>query len=154
MGLLLWFVVQWVLIPLDFVVRAVWLVMVALGNGDPDLIGRLRNATARFLSPSKLWVRMSRNPARQEAYLDEQFARLAPELVQQRFSWRTGFYHRVDTLGADRDHLSGVVLHPREYRGVPSSTVIRIAHRHHLTVGLAWSTGLTDGLILGPEERS
>lgn len=50
LGLLLWFVLQWVLIPVEFVAKLVWLLMVIFGDGHEDDLMRLLNAPARFLA--------------------------------------------------------------------------------------------------------
>lgn len=135
LGLLLWFVLQWVLIPVECMVKLVWMLLVLFGDGHEDDLMRLLNAPARFVSPGKLLLRLSHNPRRHEASLDREFARLGGEIERQQFSWRTTIYHCV-TLQTTPDggRVKGVVLHPREFRGTPVSVLTRLAHKHHFAL--------------------
>jgi hypothetical protein len=152
LGLLLWFVLQWVLIPVEFVAKLVWLLMVIFGDGHEDDLMRLLNVPARFLSPGKLALRLSRNPAKHEAHLSREFARLAGEIERQQFGWRTTIYHFVTlTPMPDGARLKGVALHPREFRGTPVSVLTRLAHRHHLALDIP--TDLRRGVSLRPTHR-
>ncbi len=149
LGLVVWFVAQWVVIPVDFVFRIAWLLVLFLGNGDEDMLLRPSDALARFLSPSKLMLRMSHNPARHEAHVDREFARLSREMEQQRFGWRTKICHLVMHVGMpDGGFLEGVGLHPREFRGIPLSVLTRTAHKNRLA--LEASKDLSHGVLLGP----
>ncbi|WP_155060018.1 hypothetical protein [Streptomyces blattellae] len=152
LGLLLWFVVQWILIPVEFVAKLVWLLVAIFGGGHEDDLMRLLNAPARFISPGKLALRLSRNPAKHEASLDREFARLGGEIERQQFGWRTTIYHYV-TLASmpDGGRLKGVALHPREFRGTPVSALTRLADKHHLVLDVP--TDLRRGVSLRPIHR-
>jgi hypothetical protein len=152
LGLLLWFVLQWVLIPLEFLAKLVWLLMVLFGDGHEDDLLRLLNAPARFLSPGKLALRLCRNPEKHEAALDREFGRLAGEMERQRFGWHTTIYHFVTLVPMpDGGHLKGVALHAREFRGTPVSVLTRLAHKHHLALDVP--TDLRRGVVLRPTHR-
>lgn len=146
--LLFWFAVQWIVVPVDFVARTVWLIVVVLGDGTEDMLARLVTPLARCLSPGRLLLRMSHDPARHEAYLDGEFARLALEIDRGRFSLRTKIAHRVGHEVHPDGYRLGVHLHPREYRGVPLSRLRRLAAAHSLA--LEASTDLRDGVVLRP----
>ncbi|MGR8007656.1 hypothetical protein [Streptomyces hypolithicus] len=151
LGLVVWFVAQWVLIPVELIARTAWLLALLLGNGDEDMALRPLDAPARFLSPSKLMLRMSHNPARHEAHLDREFARLSLEMEQQQFGWRTKIYHYVGHVGMpDGGYLKGVGLHSREFRGTPLTALTRIAHKHHLV--LEAPKNLRRGVGLRPDQ--
>jgi hypothetical protein len=147
LGLIVWFAAQWVVIPLEFLARAAWLFVIILGMHNEDPLP-LRDAFARFLSPGKLLLRMSRDPARHEAYLDRKFARLAEEIDQRKFSWRTRICHHVTPEVHPDGYLYCVGLRPRDYRGIPLSTLKRLASAHHLT--LEASSNLKNGVALRP----
>ncbi|MFF4909660.1 hypothetical protein ACFY2T_32920 [Streptomyces sp. NPDC001260] len=144
--LLSWFAVQWIIVPVDFVARTIWLIVVFLGDGTEDMLARLVTPLARWLSPGKLLLRMSHDPARHEAYLDRKFARVALEIDRRKFSWGTKIAHRVGQEVHPDGYRLGVQLHPREYRGVPLSTLKRLASAHALV--LEASTDLKDGVVL------
>ncbi|MGW7054537.1 hypothetical protein [Streptomyces sp. NPDC054888] len=153
LGLMLWFVVQWVLIPVEFVARVVWLVALVLGDGTDDVYLRPLNALARFLSPRKFLVRMSHRPAKHEAHLNREFSRLSQECRRQSFSLRTYIHHAVRLVGLSEGGSEKCVdLPPREYRGVPLSTLTRLASAHDLE--LAASSRLTDGVMVGLAQRN
>ncbi|WP_158693122.1 hypothetical protein [Streptomyces viridochromogenes] len=143
---------QWFLIPVEFVAKLVWLLMVLFGDGHEDDLMRILNAPARFISPGKLALRLSRNPIRHEAALDREFARLAGEIERQQFGWRTTIYHFVILASMpDGARLKGVALHPREFRGTPVSVLTRLAHKHLLALDVP--TDLRRGVILRPTHR-
>ncbi|MBA2809408.1 hypothetical protein E0500_018890 [Streptomyces sp. KM273126] len=148
LGLLTWFVVQWILIPVDFIARTLWLLVLFFGDGTPDQLLRLLDPPSRFLSPGKLLVRMSHNPAKHEAYLDREFARLAQEIDRGKFSWRTRVFYGVAHEVHSDGYLYRIGVHPREYRGVPLSTLNRLASPHALTVEA--SSDLKHGVALRP----
>ncbi|MFG1671059.1 hypothetical protein [Streptomyces sp. Y7] len=152
LGLLLWFVLQWILIPVEFLAKLVLLLMVVFGDGHEDDLMRVLNAPARFLSPGKLILRLSHNATKHEASLEKEFARLSSEIEQQQFGWRTTIYHFV-TLERTPDgrRLKGVLLHPREFRGTPVSVLTRLARQHHLALNAP--TDLRRGVSLLPSHR-
>ncbi|MFC7308680.1 hypothetical protein ACFQVC_31245 [Streptomyces monticola] len=153
LGLLLWFVLQWVLIPVEFVLKIVWVPFVVFGDGHADDLMRIFDAPARFLSPGKLMLRLSHDAAKREAALDREFARLAGEIGQQQFSWHTRIFHYLTlTPAADGGRrLKAVALHAREYRGIPVSVLQRTALRHGLV--LEARKNLKDGVQLLPAHR-
>ncbi|GHB25769.1 hypothetical protein [Streptomyces chryseus] len=152
LGLMLWFVLQWVLIPAEFVARIVWMVALVFGDGTDDMYLRPLDALARFLSPRKLLLRMSHRPAKHEAHLNREFARLSQECRQQSFSWRTYIHHQVRLVGlSDSGPEKCVDLPPREYRGVPLSVLTRLASAHHLDLDA--SSRLSDGMTVGLAQR-
>ncbi|MGP2439257.1 hypothetical protein [Streptomyces sp. JW3] len=148
LGLVVWFVVQWVAIPVDFVVRSVWLLAVLFGGGTEDQLARLLEPFARFLSPAALSLRMSHRPAKHEAHLDRELARLTRELDQRSFSLRTRVAYSVAREVRSDGYLYRVGVHPRRYRGVPLSTVERLASVHGLA--LEASPDLRNGVVLRP----
>ncbi|WP_458245974.1 hypothetical protein [Streptomyces sp. MAI_2237] len=80
--------------------------------------------------------------------LDREFARLALEADRGRFNLHTKIAHRVGHEVHPDGYRLGVLLHPREYRGVPLSALQRLASAHSLA--LEASTDLRDGVVLRP----
>ncbi|MGW0546084.1 hypothetical protein [Streptomyces altiplanensis] len=148
-GLVLWLVVQWVAIPVEFFFRAIWFVVMVLGGESPD--DSLISAPAKFMSPRKFLIRMSHAPARKEEYLNRELTRLSREIEQQKFSWRTQIHHHVSEVKTPGLSLGGVGLNSRDYRGTPLSTLTHLAHKHNLT--LVAGTDLRDGVLLRSVER-
>jgi hypothetical protein len=133
LGLVLWFVVQWVVIPVDIPIRLVCRILLVLGGGDNGTLMPERFALHSFLAPRRLLLLLSHDSSKHEAYLDREFARLAREIERQQFGWRTKFRHLgLHALMSDGGFLKGVWLSPREFRGTPLSTLTRLAHNHGL----------------------
>ncbi|WP_030231265.1 hypothetical protein [Streptomyces sp. NRRL S-455] len=163
-ALLLWFATQWLLIPLGFLCQVL---MLLTGQSH---VSEVLDPFRAFLSPYKLVLRLSRSRAWHERYLDREFARVARDIEQQRFSLRTRFHHELVPLpeppaGPGRESESstdtrtgvglkpkglGVRLKPRHYRGVPLDTLQRLAHAHHLEVGADTAQRLSFGISLFP----
>lgn len=133
LGLLLWFTVQWIVIPLDIPIRTVCRVVLVIGDGDVGSLMPERFAFHSFLSPRRLLLRLSHDSSRHEAYLDGEFARLSHEIGRQEFSRRTNFHHLgLHAQMPDGSFRKGIWLSPREFRGTPLSTLTRLAYRHGL----------------------
>jgi hypothetical protein len=131
--LVLWFTMQWIIIPVDIPIRTVCRVLLVIGDGDVGSLLPERFAFHSFLSPRRLLLRLSRDSSKHEAYLDREFARLSHEIARQEFSRRTNFCHLgVPALMPDGQFLKGVWLSPREFRGTPLSTLTRLAHKNGL----------------------
>lgn len=131
--LILWFTVQWIVIPVDIPVRPVCRLLLVLGDGDTGSLWPDRFAYHSFLSPRMLLLRLSHDASRHEAHLDREFARMAREIARQEFSRDTTFARwLVPVLMPDGGFLNGVWLSPRDYRGTPLSTLTRLAHAHEL----------------------
>ncbi|MEY9994730.1 hypothetical protein ABIE67_006762 [Streptomyces sp. V4I8] len=128
---MLWFTVQWIVIPVDIPIRTVCRILLVIGDGDVGSLMPERFAFHSFLSPHRLLLRLSHDSSKHEAYLDREFARLSHEIAQQEFSRRTNFHHLgLPALMPDGGFLKGVWLSPREFRGTPLSTLTRLAHNH------------------------
>ncbi len=154
-GLIVWFFAQWVMIPVEFIVRPLWLLILFL-DGEA-FTERIFEAPRRFLSPVKLMLRMSHDPVRHEAYLDREFARISAEMGKGKYSWRTRFYHYVGarwgTGARNRESpLVGVMVGCREYRGTPLSVMRGIAHRHRLILDVPKPNSLRPSVSLRPAQ--
>ncbi|MGW1958243.1 hypothetical protein ACWCPI_36780 [Streptomyces sp. NPDC001920] len=135
LGLVLWFIVQWVVIPLDIPIRLVCRLVLVIGEGDVGSLLPDRFAFHSFLSPDRLMLRLSHDASKHEAYLDREFARLSHEIARQEFSRRTNFHHLgAPALMPDGGFLKGLWLSPREFRGTPLSTLTRLAYKHGLNL--------------------
>ncbi|WP_338673484.1 hypothetical protein V1460_10510 [Streptomyces sp. SCSIO 30461] len=132
--LLVWFVVQWPLIPLDLALRVVWFTMLLLGNGSSDDVADVREPLRRFLSPRVLLLRLSHDASRHEAAMNHRFARFAEDIRRKKFRWRTWALHETGNKVHPDGHAYGLVLYPREIQGVPLSTLQRLASAHGLVI--------------------
>ncbi|MFJ9589864.1 hypothetical protein [Streptomyces acidicola] len=156
-GLFLWFATQWFLIPLGFVGQVL---MVLTGQSH---VSEVLDPVRAFLSPYKLLLRLSRSRSWHEKYLDRKFARISQEIKQQRFSFRTSFSHEFPVLPERESDTKtgvslksreiGIQLKPRYYRGLPVSTLKRLAHAHHLDFDSSRPLSLGIDLFLHPEAR-
>jgi hypothetical protein len=133
LGLVLWFVVQWVVIPVDIPIRLLCRILLVLGEGDSGTFMPERFALHSFLPPRRLLLLLSHDSSKHEASLNRKFGRLSHEIARQQFSKRTKFHHLfLHVLMPDGGFLKGVWLSPRDFRGTPLSTLTRLAHSHGL----------------------
>ncbi|MGW7054538.1 hypothetical protein [Streptomyces sp. NPDC054888] len=143
------------MIPVQCVTRPLWLLILFLGG--ESFTERILEAPRRFLTPAKLVLRMSHDPARHERYLDREFGRISAEMQKGKYGWRTRFYHYVGarwvTGTRDRENpLVGVMVGCREYRGVPLSVMRGIARRHRLILDTPTPNSIRPSVSLRPAQ--
>ncbi|MGD6742140.1 hypothetical protein ACOKM3_09905 [Streptomyces sp. BH106] len=129
-GLLAWFAAQWIVIPVESVLRLAWNAALFCGDGVPEDAARATDPLARFLGPRRLALEWSRKPARWERHLERLLARLAVELRDGDFSLATRICHRPRVVAVKGEHAPvahAVLLNVRDYRGAAPGTVARIA---------------------------
>ncbi|MFJ9081935.1 hypothetical protein ACIRL3_05930 [Streptomyces sp. NPDC102384] len=129
---------QWIVIPVESVLRLAWNTALFFGDGMSEDAVRATDPLARFLGPRRLALEWSRNPARWERHLQRLLARLAVELRDADFSLATRIRHRPRVVPVKGEHAlvaHAVLLSVRDYRGAAPGAVARIAAREGLVVG-------------------
>ncbi len=129
-ALLLWFVVQWVAIPLEVLARIACMVIKIDGDATSSDGTDPRLAVARATSLRSLRFQMSRDPARRRAHLERKVAELAEQLRTQRFTLTASVFH-VPRWNV-RIGSKGLTLHARDYRGIPADTIEQVIVSHGL----------------------
>lgn len=128
--LLLWFLVQWIAIPLEVVARILVFVVKVAGDAVSSDGTDPRRAMARAISPRRLAFQMSHDQGERQAYLEQKVRKLSLEIRTQRFSFATTVFH------APRWHVRtgnrGLTLYAGDYRGLPQHTIEHIIHTHGL----------------------
>lgn len=148
-GLLAWFAAQWIVIPVELVLRLVWNAALFFGDGVPEDVVRGMDPLARFIGPQRLALEWSRNPARWERHLQRLLARLAVELRDGDFSLATRIRHRPRVVPVKREPARvahAVLLSVRDYRGAAPGAVARIAAREGLVAGARGRNGRSPGM--------
>ncbi|WP_155057347.1 hypothetical protein [Streptomyces blattellae] len=133
-ALFLWFVVQWVVIPLEVVARCLLLAFKLVADADGANTDGIdpRRAVARATSPSSLAFQMSRDTAKRQTHLERKVAALAEQIRTQRFSLATSVFHAP--RWKVRKDSRGLTLRPRDYRGLPENMIEEIVSSHGLRV--------------------
>jgi hypothetical protein len=150
-GLLAWFAAQWIVIPVESVLRLAWNTALLFGDGMSDDAVRATDPLARFLGPRRLALEWSRNPARWERHLQRLLARLAAELRDADFSLATRIRHRPRVVPVKSEHAlvgHAVLLSVRDYRGAAPGAVARIAAREGLVADARSRNGRKLGMDL------
>lgn len=133
-GVLAWFVFQWLLIPIELVVRLVWNAAMFFGDGVNG--ADMRDPLARFMTPARLSLALSRDASRWEEHADRLFARLAGELRSGKFAWGTSMRYPQEYVsrssGGAESRVKALAVDFREYRGAHYPAVQAAVARHGL----------------------
>ncbi|WP_143052578.1 hypothetical protein [Streptomyces sp. cf386] len=116
---LAWFTFQWLLIPVELTIRLVWNLVMLFGDGVDG--AELREPLARFMSPARLAISLSRNPSRWEGHVNSLFGRLADQMRGKKFT--LGTVIRYPQMHVSREtagvhsQVKALTVNFREFRG-------------------------------------
>lgn len=148
LAVLLWFTCQWFLIPVELVVRLVWNLVMFFGDGVNG--ADMRAPLARFVSPAKLSLFMSRNPARWEGHVDVLFSRLVGALRSERAPLSTSLRHPqayvTRCFAGEQRRVRALTVDFREFRGAHYHNVQAALLRHGLEAKQCMADNPTQGL--------
>ncbi|AZQ37791.1 hypothetical protein EJ357_33610 [Streptomyces cyaneochromogenes] len=134
LAVLTWFTFQWLCVPLELVIRLVWNLAMFFGDGV-DGAG-MKEPLARFMSPAKLALSMSRNPRRWERHVDRLFGHLADQLRGEKFTWGTLIRHPQMYVSREsagvKSRVRALTVDFREFRGANYPVVQASLARHGL----------------------
>ena len=125
--LLFCFLVSPIWLPIEFLLRITWNVVMLVGDGGDS--AEVLPPLSRWMTPSRLVREWSRNPARWERHLDRVMAELSAHHKHDSSSFNLSSL-RVEI----RHQPAASLLHARDYYGVGVGAVVEAAHRHGLAV--------------------
>lgn len=154
LAVLAWFIFQWLLIPVELAVRLVWNLVMFFGDGV-DGAG-MREPLARFMSPARLALFMSRNPSRWEGHVDLLFSNLAEQLRRGKYTWGTSMKYPQafvsSTSAGVQSRARALTVDFREFRGARYPMVQSALVRHGLKAKLCVTGDPTKGLWVYPAD--
>ncbi|MFJ8045326.1 hypothetical protein ACIRBX_32960 [Kitasatospora sp. NPDC096147] len=146
-GLLLWCLAQWVLVPLDLLLRLFWVPVLAVVNAFDDLSldrGWLRSLVApltRWVGPGRLAREWGSGGPRWDAHMEHLCAVALRAYERQRTTGRRDFagwtYLRYGSEG------NALLLSPKDYRGLSSERIHEIAAHRGLVARSSGPFGIT-----------